>query len=275
MHTGLDLLAAVAAGSPSGTSSSGPKPGPLLFGPGPHNPAATISGKVAKRILDLEFVEISEVTLDDDIPSAPGRPPAPARPPVSDISQWVERFAVMAAIITSRFPDKAPELFAYMATIVRAERNYEGKQWVAYDRRYRREALARKDLNWSVPDPRLYNEAFTGRARAIPRCTYCLQDDHTVASCPRNPHRPVLNMPLDGAMWPPHPPTATGGGFESAEQCRRFNEGRCKKLACRYRHTCQLCGGGHPRVECAERSGRTPGRSRSPPRHNQPRPRGF
>ena len=62
--------------------------------------------------------------------------PTPARPPVSDISQWVERLAVMAAIITSCFPDKAPELFVYMATIVRAERNYEGKQWVAYGRCY-------------------------------------------------------------------------------------------------------------------------------------------
>ena len=71
----------------------------------------------------------------------------------------------MAAILCTRFPHKASELLAYQAAIVRAERNYEGTQWVSYDRRYRREALARKDLNWSVPDPRLYSEAFTGRAK--------------------------------------------------------------------------------------------------------------
>ena len=47
---------------------------------------------------------------------------------------------------------------------------HEGKRWVVYDRQYCWEALARKDLNWSVPDPQLYNEAFTGRARAIPKC---------------------------------------------------------------------------------------------------------
>ena len=29
-----------------------------------------------------------------------------------------------------------------------------------------REGLARKDLNWSVMDPTLYNEAFTGRTRS-------------------------------------------------------------------------------------------------------------
>lgn len=65
----------------------------------------------------------------------------------------------MAAVLCTRFPEKAPELRAYQATIIRAERNYEGKMWVTYDRR---QALAKKDLNWSVTDPRLYNEAFTG-----------------------------------------------------------------------------------------------------------------
>eukprot|EP00731_Ephydatia_muelleri_P008707 Em0004g1045a len=48
-----------------------------------------------------------------------------------------------------------------------------GRTWVAYDRQYRREALARKDLNWSATNSRLYNEAFTGCAKAIPRCCHC------------------------------------------------------------------------------------------------------
>ena len=87
-----------------------------------------------------------------------------SRPPVTNISQWLERYSVVTAILATRFPEKAPELLAYQSSIIRAERNYEGKQWVAYDRQYRREALAQKDLNWSVPNVRLYNEAFTGQA---------------------------------------------------------------------------------------------------------------
>ena len=106
---------------------------------------------------------MSEVTVDDMSPQVPGRPPPPARLPITDISQWIERYSLMAAVLCSKFLDKAGELFAYQASIVRAKRNYEGKRWVAYDRQYRREALARKDLNWSITDPRLYNEAFTGR----------------------------------------------------------------------------------------------------------------
>ena len=86
------------------------------------------------------------------------------------------------------------------------ERNYE---WVAYDRQYRREALARKDLNWSVTDPRLYNEAFTGRARSIARCNYCLQDDHNEPQCPRNPNRPMFGWFPDPSLWPAQPAGAS------------------------------------------------------------------
>jgi len=53
----------------------------------------------------------------------------------------------MGAFLASRFPLKAPELFSYMASIIRAERNYESRRWVAYDRQYRREALARRSLD--------------------------------------------------------------------------------------------------------------------------------
>lgn len=71
----------------------------------------------------------------------------------------------MAAILTARFPLKAPELWVYQATIVH---NYEGANWVAYDRQFRRDMLAHKDLNWSSPTTRLYNEAFTWQSQVDP-----------------------------------------------------------------------------------------------------------
>lgn len=61
------------------------------------------------------------------------------------------------------FPHKALELLVYQAAIVRVERNYEDTQWVAYDRCFHREALARKDLNSLYK----FYEAFTGRAKNI------------------------------------------------------------------------------------------------------------
>ena len=66
-NTGLDLLAAAASGKPSATSQSIP---PWIAGitplnrAGPFNPAATLAPKVAKKVLELEFVDMSEVTMD-------------------------------------------------------------------------------------------------------------------------------------------------------------------------------------------------------------------
>ena len=135
----------------------------------------------------------------------------------------------MAALLASRFPEKAPELFAYQASIVRAERNFDDRRWVAYDRCYRREALAQRNLDWSVPNARLYNEAFTGRARAIPRCSFCLQEDHVAQTCPRNPNRPWFGWLHDSHDQTalPHRP-ASSRLPQSPDLCRRYNEGKCK-----------------------------------------------
>ena len=192
------LLPSTGIGSPAPTSVTG-TPATLtptlgLLSKGLYNPAAVLPPKVAKKILDLEFVEMSEISLDDPPSHTPGQPPLLARPPVQNISVWVEKFSVMAALLASRFPEKAPELFAYQASVVRAEHNFDYRRWVAYDRCYCREALAKKNLDWSVPNARLYNEAFTGHAR-----------DHFASRRTTSP-RPARGTPTDpgSAGSPPH-----------------------------------------------------------------------
>ena len=63
-----------------------------------------------------------------------------------------------------------------------------------HDRQYSREMLAKKDLNWFMPNARLYSEAFTSREKAIPRCPHCFSEGY----CPFN-FNPQGNMgwPLD------------------------------------------------------------------------------
>ena len=130
---------------------------------------------------------------------------------------------------------------------------------MAYDHQFRREALARRDLNWSVTDTRLYNEAFMGRARAIPRCSFCLQDDQLGQECPKNPDCPWFGWFPNPPAWVPNPPawvsptatTSTGiVSHQVAEICRRFNEGRCRQQRCHYTHTCKECGAQHPWLAC-------------------------
>ena len=198
----------------------------------------------------------------------------PGKPPVRDIKVWLECFVRMAALITTRFPEKVPELWAHQTTILKAAQNYEGSNWVAYDRQFRRDMLARRDLNWSVPNTRLYNEAFTGIARSIPRCPHSLSEDHAGTSCLHNPNPPLV-------VWIQAPPQLQTGFLPNSvippvttsnrpatmnEICRNYNENRCRFTRCRYRHICSECAGAHPAILCQHRLG-TPGRG--PSRRNR------
>ncbi len=209
--SGLDLLAAAALAPKPGVASTIAPVAPPTADRGPYNPIALVSARVAKKIMELEFVEMAEIVAEDD--AQVSRSTASSRRPITNISQWVERYSVMAAILSLRYPGKAPEFLAYQALVVRSERNYEGHQWVLYDRQFRREALARRDLNWSVINTCLYNEAFTGRAKAIPRCPHCLSDDHTGSICIRNPTNGATATGFPPPAWVQRPPTGIVGSL--------------------------------------------------------------
>ena len=278
--SGLELLAAAASSAPTVAKSTPLIPAGNLSTPGPYNPTAALPQRVVKKILDLEFVEMADLTTDawqDDMASDPPnltRCPT-RRAPITDIFTWLDCYSRMAPILATRFPEKASELWAYQATILRAAKNYEGTAWVAYDRQFRCESLARKDLNWSVPDPRLYNEAFTGRAKSIPRCPYCLSENHAGLYCPVNPNPPLVGWLPEARHLQPSMafPQANRGSVARQEVCWNYNDNQCRYNKCRYLHLCKECFGPHPAIACprnpTSQLARGTGRRQSPV--NQPR----
>ena len=111
-------------------------------------------------------------------------------------------------------------------------------------------------------DAALYNEAFAGWAKIIPRCRYCLADTHSSQDC--------LHAPLGNSVG-----TSGGGHFveartgripprqagqtnrpASVDLCRLFNASggsRCRFPQCRYAHVCAKCRRPHPAAECSEK----------------------
>ena len=49
-----------------------------------------------------------------------------------------------------------------------------GHEWVSYDMSFRRTAVNPGSLDWGVPNPGLYNDAFTGVVKSRANCFYCL-----------------------------------------------------------------------------------------------------
>ena len=109
--------------APTGPTHSHP-----LVGSGPIQPSCltVIQIKSSKKILDLEFVEMAEVTVEDYRHPGTHRPQR-GYPSLTYHSGWSH--SLMAATIAGRFPEKASELFAYQVTIIRAERTTCVRGW--------------------------------------------------------------------------------------------------------------------------------------------------
>lgn len=56
---------------------------------------------------------------------------------------------------------------------------------------YRCQAAARHSLDWAIVDTALYSEAFTGRAKMMPHCIYCVEGTHDSKHCTYAPDEPT------------------------------------------------------------------------------------
>ena len=166
-------------------------------GKAPSILVATLPQKLVKKILDLEYIDMAELIPDawrfqdeEGTKCCHRSRRQGRRGPVCDILLWIDCYSTMVQVLLTRFPDKAYELVSYQRTIIAAERDYEDEAWVTYDTCFRRQAAARKDLNWSQIDFTLYNQSFAGRAKSKSRCRHCLSEFHRSAVCDYAPESP-------------------------------------------------------------------------------------
>lgn len=254
--THAEWPAAVAHGSCSTSVQAGQGAYASLPGLG------SVPPKLVKRIQGKEYIDIGELlpeTWQLESENTCCHSKRPRRSLVTDISLWTECYATMAAILAATFPEKAPQFFMYLRTITKASRNFEGAAWASYDMAFRRQAANRGSLDWGCVDPALYNEAFAGRAKVVPRCRYCLADTHSSLECPHSPGESFGGpTPVEGRPARPLPRSLGSSGRPAAavEICRLYNSPggpRCRFPLCRYAHLCSRCRRPHPLSECGDR----------------------
>ena len=236
---------------------------------------ALIPPKLVQKILKGDDVDMHELLPETWRAEEPRdsccRSIRPKRGLVTDISLWTECYASLVAVLTTKYPDKAPHFMGYLRTIVRASRNFEGSAWASYDAAYRRQAANRRSFDWSIIDPTIYNEAFTGRARVMSRCRYCLADTHDAHECQYAPgdDPPPSKQPRSanwGTVTSNRPDRASQRMVELCELYNSSEGNRCSFKWCRFAHVCAKCKRGpHPAAEC-NRSGAQRGGLTGPPR---------
>jgi len=161
------------------------------------------------------------------------------RSPVSNILIWLDCYASLVAVLCSAHPNKAGEFMAYQKTIISAYRKYVRDGWIIYDYSFRCKATNLKSLDWGQMDGKLYNETFTGRAKAIARCRICSSELHTHTECPQ-----AIDLQIPAAQitaWQSLPDHT-----EIYQLVNNRRGDRCNFAPYKFAHICSECYGRHP-----------------------------
>ena len=169
---------------------------------------------------------------------------------ITDVHMWVQYFAVYIGVMSQKYPEAVPELFAYIILIVRRSREFAELTWARYDSEYRRHAANSGNMQWSRINPSMYAVHFTRKALAVtPRCELCASVFHTSKDCPFST-KTEMEKTLEAVLSACTPANLGSTDRECNEVCRKWNDKRCNYQWCRYRHVCLSCGGAHPVKHC-------------------------
>ena len=170
-----------------------------------------------------------------------------------DICVWSQCFAIYVAVMSTKWPQRVPEMMAYMIQIIRASQEYEGLWWFVYDEAYRRQAAATGHVEWSKINPSIFTVCFTSKAKKGQRCKLCLSSSHSSRECTWAEGEGDLQsrlVALESArvMARPGSSRTVPSGYDWTDICKLFNEGRCTYSTCKFHHACIVCGGEHPAI---------------------------
>ena len=90
----------------------------------------------------------------------------PRQRSVTNISKWLQAFAVYVSVISKKQPQRVPDLMGYQILMLEVSNECQNNHWLAYDRRFRQFAASQPSWKWSNTDTTLWSLAFTGQAKA-------------------------------------------------------------------------------------------------------------
>ena len=70
---------------------------------------------------------------------------------VPDILRWLHRFSMFVAIVSTKYPQKAKELWAYQAIMISEARRCGGRGWSLYDAAFQQQIFSYESGQWTLP----------------------------------------------------------------------------------------------------------------------------
>jgi len=112
---------------------------------------------------------------------------------VTNISEWLEAFAVYVSVIARTQTQRVPDLMGYQILMIEGSNKYQSNCWLAYDRHFRQQAAAQPQCKWSNIDSTFWNLAFTGQAK-VSCCKHCFSLFHLSKTVSLPPTQPLAYL---------------------------------------------------------------------------------
>ena len=157
-----------------------------------------VPGKLVRRILSGEYVDMAEL-LKDNVEAERRRLLSGesrsgqrlGRREVPDFESWLQCFSAYAAVVCSKYPHKARELWAYQAFMIAEHRKCGGRGWTLYNSAFRQQLASLEAADFSKVNQSLYSTTFLAFGGRGLFCTRCLMADHSQEDCALHPGRDV------------------------------------------------------------------------------------
>ncbi|KAJ1204302.1 hypothetical protein NDU88_008081 [Pleurodeles waltl] len=163
-----------------------------------------------------------------------------------NFDNWLDAFRIMACIIVETFPHCAKDLWLYESKIHEAHRQFSGDAWLDYDKGFRLKMQAHPEMEWDEEDV----EGYMHKMMVAREARNWTQKGE-------QPFRGnfTKNRQEKGKPYPKRQPFTQWRGSQAARTapaiCYKFEKDECSwGAACKFRHVCSACGGGHPAAEC-------------------------
>ena len=152
-----------------------------------------VPARLVKKILKGDYVDMAELLKDNmeverRRAGAGGEAPiAASRREVPDILSWLHCFSLYAAVITSKYPEKAKDLLAYQALMIGEHRRCGGRGWLLYDAAFRQQITSLEGADFARLNQSLYLTTFVAYGGKGRSCSKCLLSDHSQEECALRP----------------------------------------------------------------------------------------
>ena len=166
---------------------------------------------------------------------------------------WLHCFSLYAAVICSKYPNKARELWAYQAMMVAEHRRCGGRGWLLYDSTFRQQRTSLEEADFSQLNQAIYTTTFLAYGGKGQFCSRCLGADHMQEECVLHPNAcvPVVrfkDQPRGGKREDRYQHYEARRSWKGP--CYAWNDSKCSAPYCRFEHACSRCGGEHKRRAC-------------------------